>query len=425
MLEARWWGYRFRDDAVEAAWLESRLPAFRVFNSISAWLLFALSLLLMVAQWLFDLGDSSLQVVRLGGALLWLLILVVARTTTDVRRGDAAVTALVLLSVTVIWEGVFIRLRPDFVLNSWQIVAATFQIGLLVVTEVALPLRVLVSLFVTVMTLRSGLELAEMSWVTPTINLSVTWGIGAYAAQRFERVRRESFFRQRQLDEALARADGLLRNILPDPIADRLLEANVTIADRHERATVLFADIVGFTPLSASMEPEELVKHLDAIFREFDALCARHGVEKIKTIGDAYMAASGVPNDQPEHVSRVLELGRDMIAAVAVAAEARHLKLELRVGVHTGPVVAGVIGQDKFIYDLWGDTVNTASRMESHGVSGRVQVSRAVADAAPARFAFEPRGPVEVKGKGALEVFLLASDGDRPAAESASPAPTA
>jgi adenylate cyclase len=212
-----------------------------------------------------------------------------------------------------------------------------------------------------------------------------------------------------------ARAERLLLNILPAPIAARLKDDAGTIADGFASVSVLFADIVGFTVLSARTEPARLVALLDEVFSAFDAASDRHRCEKIKTIGDADMAAAGLPTPREDHADALAALALDMLAALS-AINARHgTALDLRIGIHSGPVVAGVIGQRKFSYDLWGDTVNTASRMESHGVAGRVQLSEAAARALSPRFHVERRDTIEIKGKGPMTVYLLASD----------PAPTA
>jgi len=213
------------------------------------------------------------------------------------------------------------------------------------------------------------------------------------------------FVRQRDLEHA--RSEGLLLNVLPEPIADRLKGGNGVIADRFPEATVLFADLVGFTPMSASMPPEDVVVILDEIFSAFDRLADARGLEKIKTIGDAYMVAGGIPTPRDDHCEAVTE----MALAMLLELEGRGGSLQLRIGIDTGPVVAGVIGRRKFIYDLWGTTVNTASRMESHGVPGRVQVTERVVQVLGDRFRFEPRGVIEVKGIGPMPAWLL--DGRR------------
>jgi adenylate cyclase len=198
------------------------------------------------------------------------------------------------------------------------------------------------------------------------------------------------------------RSERLLLNVLPEPIAERLKTGESPIADRASDVGVLFADIVGFTPLSETMSPEELVHVLDEVFTLFDGLVAEHGLEKIKTIGDAYMVASGLLGEGIEHAEDLAEMALEMQAAIA-----RTPPLEVRIGMDIGPVVAGVIGHQKFIYDLWGDTVNTAGRMESHGIPGAIQVTeRAYLRLAPT-FAFEERGMIDVKGKGPMRTYLL------------------
>ncbi len=231
-----------------------------------------------------------------------------------------------------------------------------------------------------------------------------TVGIMLFAAGAYysENARREAFLERQK-------SERLLRNILPDSIADRLRDHDTTIADAHDGASVLFADLVGFTPLSATMTPAQTIQLLDELFTAFDELAARHGLEKIKTIGDAYMVAGGVPEPRDDHADAVAAMGLDMLAAVVRISDTRGVALGLRVGIHTGPVVAGVIGKRKFSYDLWGDTVNTASRMESHGVAGRVQISDATRTALGERFVTEDRGEIDVKGKGAMRAWLLGS----------------
>jgi class 3 adenylate cyclase len=203
------------------------------------------------------------------------------------------------------------------------------------------------------------------------------------------------------------KSERLLLNVLPARIAQRLKESPGHIAERFDAVTILFADIVGFTVLSQRLSPEALVAMLNEIFTDFDVLARRHGLEKIKTIGDAYMVVGGIPTVRPDHCEAVLSMALELEALMATKYAARYPELRLRTGVHTGPVVAGVIGESKFIYDLWGDSVNTASRMESHGVPGRIQASEAVYNKARDTFRFEPRGEIDVKGKGAMQVFLL------------------
>jgi adenylate cyclase len=208
------------------------------------------------------------------------------------------------------------------------------------------------------------------------------------------------------------RSERLLLNVLPQPIAERLKAGESPIADRASDVGVLFADIVGFTPMSETMRPEELIRVLDEVFILFDGLVAEHRLEKIKTIGDAYMVASGLLGEGSGHAEELANMALEMQAAIA-----RRPPLEVRIGMDIGPVVAGVIGHQKFIYDLWGDTVNTAGRMESHGMPGAIQVTeRAYLRLAPA-FAFEERGIIDVKGKGQMRTYLLVASANEAAAE--------
>jgi adenylate cyclase len=217
----------------------------------------------------------------------------------------------------------------------------------------------------------------------------------------------------RARDAALARSDGLLLNVLPRSIADRLKHDPGVIADRYDEVTVLFADIADFTPFAERTSPERVVGVLDEIFRAFDTLTERHGLEKIKTIGDAYMVAGGLPEPRPDHAEAIAALALEMQAELARIREALGLRLDIRIGIDSGPVVAGVIGRRKFIYDLWGDTVNTASRMESHGIVGRIQVTEATYRRLSDLYRFEDRGEIEVKGKGRVRAYLLADGGPR------------
>lgn len=203
-----------------------------------------------------------------------------------------------------------------------------------------------------------------------------------------------------------ARTESLLLNVLPARIAERLKRDPAAIAERSAGCTVLFADIVGFTQMSERMPAGEVVGILDEIFARFDDLADAHGLEKIKTIGDAYMAVAGVPEAHPDHALAAARMSLAMHDVIAGFSE-RYPGLMVRIGLNSGPLVAGVIGRRKFAYDVWGDTVNVASRMESHGVPGRVQVSAATVEQLGAALRVEPRGTIEVKGKGPMAVFLL------------------
>jgi guanylate cyclase len=221
-----------------------------------------------------------------------------------------------------------------------------------------------------------------------------------------------------------AKAENLLLNILPSSIADKLKAQTQPIADQFVSASILFADVVDFTPWSERLQPADVVGYLDHLFSHFDELAERYGLEKIKTIGDCYMVAAGVPTPRPDHARALALMALDMLEAMRSNDEVGHLGLELRVGINSGPVVAGVIGRKRFLYDLWGDAVNTASRMESHGTPGRIQITRATYELVADEFECEPRGPIAVKGKGEIEAwYLVRRRADRPSAADSLVAP--
>jgi len=210
----------------------------------------------------------------------------------------------------------------------------------------------------------------------------------------------------RQRDRFQQRSDDLLHAILPDRIAAQLKEAPGTIADDVPSASVLFADVVDFTPMSAGMPPAELVELLDELFSVFDGFVTELGLEKIKTVGDAYMVAAGVPEARSDHADAIAELAlriRDHVATTTI----RSRQLQIRTGIASGPVTAGIIGTHKFAYDLWGDTVNTASRMESTGLPGEIQLAPSSYELLRDRYRCRPRGPVQVKGKAEMITFFL------------------
>lgn len=234
----------------------------------------------------------------------------------------------------------------------------------------------------------------------------------AYLMLRYLAIKREETAaalrrEHRLLQEEQAKSEGLLLNVLPRPIAERLKRQPGSIADGFPEATVLFADIVDFTRISADMAPERLVAWLNDLFSAFDDLSEQHGLEKIKTVGDAYMAVAGLPTPRADHAQAAAEMALALQDVLAHRTAPDGAPVRMRIGLHTGPVVAGVIGTRKFIYDLWGDTVNTASRMESHGLAGAIQVTEASYQRLRSAYDFEERGPVQVKGKGEMRTYLL------------------
>jgi guanylate cyclase len=236
----------------------------------------------------------------------------------------------------------------------------------------------------------------------PVIIFMVAFNVGGTAV--LSAAAMAYFVNQRSIFQA--RADQLLLSILPREIAGVLKSDNRAIANYHRGASILFADVVDFTPMAASMTPLETVALLNEVFSFFDSLAEKHGVEKIKTIGDCYMVASGVPRPHPEHAQALVRMALDMRDHIA-----RHSfggrRLTFRIGINSGPVVAGIIGRRKFIYDLWGDTVNTASRMESHGHGGSIQITDATYELIKDEFACSPGGVKSVKGKGEMRVWFV------------------
>jgi len=226
------------------------------------------------------------------------------------------------------------------------------------------------------------------------------------------------FVRRKRAETALRheqqRTESLLCNILPEKIAQRLKRETSTIADYYSDVTVLFADIVGFTRMSSQIEPHELVRRLNQIFSAFDELSETHGLEKIKTIGDAYMVVGGLPSPRDDHASAIAAMALDMQDAIALFNEDRDTAIGIRIGIHSGPVIAGVIGIKKFIYDLWGDTVNIASRLESHGVPDRIQISEATRDRLDDTFTYCERGEIDLKGRGKMRTFFLLEKREEP-----------
>lgn len=242
------------------------------------------------------------------------------------------------------------------------------------------------------------------------------------ALRNLEQSRRRVFFQDLVIAEqsgALERekekSDRLLLNVLPASISARLREGEVAIADEYPSVSVLFADIVGFTPLAARLAPSEVIELLSRLFETFDELVAERGLEKIKTMGDAYMAAGGLPLPLEDHALRTVDLGMAMIEAAARQGSGVDAACSLRVGIHSGSVLGGVIGTRKFAFDLWGDTVNIASRLESHGLPNRVHVSHATWLQVRHRMTAEPRGSIELRGHGAMQTYAItAGHGDRP-----------
>ena len=263
------------------------------------------------------------------------------------------------------------------------------------------------------MELLTGPGIARHTFVLVAAN-----GLGMVICYQMDLATRREFTAMRQLADERARSERLLLNILPASIAKRLKASDASIADHADEVTVLFADIVGFTPLSARKTPQALLAMLNRIYSEFDSLAETHGLEKIKTIGDAYMAVAGLPDYRADHAHAAARMAQGMLAAIERLSAEMGESLAVRIGLHSGPVVAGVIGRKKFSYDLWGDTVNTASRMESHGIAGMIQCTATTATLLRDQFPLSSRGSPLSKVQNSTASFGRASGADTRASTS-------
>ena len=325
------------------------------------------------------------------------------------------VSILFLPTISMIWLG---GVLPAGGVGLWAILA---PLGALVFRGVASGVRwyvAFLAIFVTcgvagsVLNVQTGVPV-WFSTLMLVLNVAVGGTIVFTLLALFAQQRHDALAALRVEQD---KAETLLLNILPRSIADRLKADSQTIADDFSAASILFADVVDFTPLSQRLPAAEVVGMLDRLFSHFDKLADRYGLEKIKTIGDCYMVAAGVPTPRPDHARAIALMAIDMRAAMQDADAVGDLGLEMRIGINSGPVVAGVIGRKRFLYDLWGDAVNTASRMESHGSPGRIQITRATYELLRDEFECEPRGTIDVKGKGEIETwYLVGRKGEAPA----------
>jgi len=318
-----------------------------------------------------------------GLGIIWIIFLV-----SPYNYGDAYYAGLILV-IAYCFVFIPLRFKYAFVLVATLIVAYNFS---LLLYSIPFPVVVSNNFFL--------------------ISAAVICGISSLNSQRLslKRYVDEALILEQksEIEASKQRADNLLRQILPDPIADRLLNGSGQIADGYADVTVLFADLCGFTEYSSSVSPRALVKALNRIFSSFDDVATSFGVEKVKTIGDAYMAVCGLPLEVDDHPERMVKMALGMCTEMEkIRTEFNGIDLEIRIGIHTGPCVAGVIGRNRFIYDLWGDTVNIASRMESTGVTGRIQISEATYLRVKNHFEFDARGQTQVKGRGMLTTYLV------------------
>jgi class 3 adenylate cyclase len=413
---------RFESPEIEAAYLEEfargAVRQYRVIMPLGVFL-YVVAGLFYVASGVFDVGHvpSTNLVIRflitppliIATALFgWSSPKTFARWFQLV--GAAGVTSLMVSVVLMIFVGEPNALTPFRVTGMALVVLGAHTLLMLrhVVATAA-------STIATIAFIGAGISSHVFSASELTISifyLLIANVLGFFGSRSLESYRRRDFVQRRLIEKERARSDGLLLNVLPEAIAARLKAQEIFIADQFAEVTVLFGDIVGFTPLSQSMTPSELVRALDGVFSAFDDLAARFGLEKIKTIGDAYMVVGGLPTPTKDHAEAVARMALEMRRFIDDYRFRDGARLAMRIGIHSGPAVAGVIGKRKFSYDLWGDTVNIASRMESHGVAGGIQTSEATFELLRARFELEPRGVIDVKGKGQMKAYLLQRERD-------------
>jgi class 3 adenylate cyclase len=367
----------------------------------------------VVEGWDFDL------VVRFG-VLIPILIVTLALTYTPFAERIWETEAFIVLVLSsLIWD-VYCTVLGDvpfdlgyvgvILIMSFSFTLLRLRFVVMAATGLALILGYLV---VTVATT----EVERSRFVVALFYLVSFYVVGMIAAYTLERFTRLLFLRERQLDDERSRSHALLLNVLPEPIAERLMAraevgvdgpaARRSLAEDHAHVAVLFADLAGFTQQAGETPPDALVATLDDLFSEMDALAERHGLEKIKTVGDGYLAVAGVPTSVPEPAVRAIEMALDLVAAFEGRRWPSGDPVGVRVGLAAGPIVAGVIGRHKFAYDVWGDAVNLASRLQSAGQPGCILVAAAMAEQTSERFAFGPVEHIEIKGKGSQPARIV------------------
>jgi len=412
-----WLTQTFRDPKLEDEYHRSELDGLRAHLSFSI----TLTSLVFVAYGVHDAlvvpeVKTRAWLVRYALFLpVALLTIGVVRSKLLARLGQHVMLLYGLaVSSVVLYIGTIAQGAGFYLYTSYAVLFVTlgpFVARMNVVTESAYTLLSVL--------LYNGLDaLAAHSGGTVRASVSVTLlalgSIGTLMAREAEGRARDAFVQRKligehveALDAEKQRSEALLLNLLPPSIAERLKSENRAIAEGFEQVSVLFADIVGFTQMSERLEPEEVVYRLNLIFSSFDDLVDKLKLEKIKTIGDAYMVAGGLHSREYDHAQTIAEMALAMRRRTEELSRHFGDPLSIRIGINTGPVVAGVIGKKKFIYDVWGDTVNTASRMESHSEPGSIQVSHATYLLLRDRYEFEPRGEIEVKGKGRMKTWFL------------------
>ena len=404
---------RFGDPDLEAAFREDRFRhnitniRFAFLAGIGMWIAWGL----LLRPHMLALADRRLDATIRLGVFIPMLLLGFALTFTPLfRRIWQALTVVAATTTILVWV--------VYVSNIQTLPAEYGYVGVILITSFTYTLLRLRFLFVVVIAVvgvaaylpyaLSARYIADVSRVLATLYL-ITFGVlGAMAAYRLERFSRQVFLREREVDQERQRSDGLLLNILPQAIVEQLkTRPGEQVAQAFDDVTVIFADAVGSTEQGARSTPEAFAATLDELFRRFDDLADRHGLEKIKTIGDAYMAVAGAPVANARHAAAAVSMALEI---PAVAAEVRWPSgdpVTMRVGVATGPAVAGIIGSRKFAYDLWGDTVNVASRLQESADVGAILVSEPTTHEVGDAYGFGPAQPVDLKGRGPTPARVL------------------
>ena len=421
---------RFRDEVLEKAFRADQFRhnlaniRFAFLAGVALWVVWGV----LLNPRMLALSDQRIDVAMRFGVFIPMLLvgfaLTFARFFARVWEWVAVAIAVATLLVWVYYVSRVLTLPAEY-----------GYVGVILITSFTytlLRLRFVFVVFITVVGIAAYLPYAvtaayilPLSLVLATLYLVSFGGLGCLAAYRTERYMRTLFLRERQLDQERARSDGLLLNILPQAVVEQLKTSpSGRIAQAFDQVSVVFADAVGSTEQAARCTPEEFADSLDELFRRFDLIADRHRLEKIKTIGDAYMAVAGAPVPVTDHAEAAVAMALDIMAEAGEIRWPSGDPIEVRVGVASGPAVAGVIGVRKFAYDLWGDTVNLASRLEENGEPGHVLVSESTASDLTDRYDFTPTQMLDVKGKGPTPVrVLLGRRSDVPIAAPSSPGP--
>jgi class 3 adenylate cyclase len=349
------------------------------------------------------MGLSTLALYNVVSVAAWIGVVLLA------RRGGLYAPALIVVGEISVYVALCVRYL------GWES-GAPFLLLNLVWTFFALPFNLCFKLFFAAAFLAEFVLLylgaGTGVWLGEPMILELFWFQNVVMVFCFAALSAAYLFNlvnkaELALEEALQRSEDLLNNVLPPPIAHRLKNSEGVIADSFSGASVLFADIADFTPLSQGMAPSDVVSLLDDLFSRMDLLVHQHGLEKIKTIGDAYMVAAGIPLRRDDHAAAIVAFALDLKGAVTRFNTETGQNLRLRIGINSGPVTAGVIGRMRFLYDLWGDSVNTASRMESHGVADEIHLTEETRTLLGDSYLFEERGEIDVKGKGKMRTYFL------------------